>query len=99
MLQGQLLELLRLLDVRRVASILEHYLAVETTATAVLVEHVAGLAHHRLRRKDLFARPAGDRADLPQEAQVEERSIRDDLIVRSAHPQYGRLGIYFRERA
>src|SRR5258706_14926785 len=58
MLVQQLIELFRLLDIRRVARLREHDFLILPTVGFVLIEYVAQLAYHRLRRKHLRTGPA-----------------------------------------
>src|SRR5690348_18265290 len=76
-------ELLRLLDMRRMATVREHQFTIRATLSPIRLEDGARLRDHRLRRVDLRARPARHRAELAQVAQVEERGVRHDLVVRA----------------
>ncbi len=66
-------------------------LAVRAAIGRVPVEDGPRLRHHWLRREHVRARPAGNRAQLAQRAEVEQRHVGHDLVAVAAKPQDGRL--------
>ena len=60
---------------------------------AVALQDAADLPHHRLRREDLLAGPARDRAELPERADLPGRAVGHDDVVAAVGPQDRRLGI------
>ena len=78
-------------DMRRVAAVGEFRFLILTTVCFVLFQDCSYLRLHRLWWVCICSWPTWNRAYLSQEAEVEERGIRDDLIVSSMDPQYRRF--------
>src|SRR6188474_335174 len=80
-------ELLGTLEVGRVPALLQLELGDLAACGRVAVEHRASLLDHRLRGRDVVARPPGDDARLAQLVEIEERRIADDRVERTVNPQ------------
>jgi hypothetical protein len=76
-------EALGVLDVRGVAAVLED----DLSKVAGSLEERSELRHHGLRRVGLRAGPAGDQAERPQIAEIEKRSVGDDLVGVAPDPE------------
>src|SRR3954453_18453771 len=86
-------EALARVDRREVAGALEELDLDAPAGVAVALEHVADLAHHRLRRGNGPPRPARHPAHLAERPDLPRRAVGDDDVGRAVHPEDRRLGI------
>ena len=77
--------------VRGVAGVRDDLFAERTAVGSVLLEHITGLAHHRLRGVYLVAGPAGNHPQLAQGAHIEQTHVAHNLVIGAPHPQDGGL--------
>src|SRR3954447_4634302 len=70
---------------------LEHLHLDAPAGVAIALEDVANLAHHRLRREGVVARPARHRAHLPERADLPRGAVGDDDVRGAVYPQDRRL--------
>ena len=80
-------------DRRAVAGALEELDLHAAAGVAVALEHRADLGDHRLRREDVLAGPAGDRAHLAERPDLPGRAVGDDDVRAAVRPQDRRLGL------
>src|SRR5579884_451852 len=78
--------LILLLDMWRVPVIGQSDLTIRPAVRPVAFQNCANLRLHWLRRVSLRAGPAGNGTQLPEKTEIEERGIRDDLIVAAMYP-------------
>src|SRR5579875_98618 len=78
--------LILLLDMWRVPAIGQSDLTIRPAVRPVAFQNCANLRLHWLRRVSLRAGPAGNGTQLPEKTEIEERGIRDDLIVTAMYP-------------
>jgi hypothetical protein len=85
-------ELLGLVEVRTVPGVLDDRFPVAAARGGVVVKQASCLRDHRLRRPGVRPRPAGHRPDRAEVAEIVQRGVRHDHVVRAPHPQHRRLG-------
>ena len=79
-------KLLWLFDMHGMGGIGDDVFLEATTMGLILLQYIAGLGNHWLRRVNIVARPAGDKAQLTQCSKIEHRIIGYDLIIAAMYP-------------
>src|SRR5437763_11674630 len=72
----------------RVPTIWQCNFTIHAAVCLIPVQDCAYLCLHRLWWVNIRARPVGNSSQLPKKSQVEERGIRDNLIVLAMYPEY-----------
>src|SRR5215212_3312591 len=81
-------ELLRLLNLRGVPTVFDHFFPVTPPILGIRLKHGPDLGDHRLRGIHFLPRPPRHHSQLSEVSKVQERSVGDDRVLGAADPEH-----------